>query len=94
MTPGNEVLVQGQMLAHKKPEVALRYLESYPSRGPSLPPLLSAFAVELYRRHKPAIDCAMSAHAKKRYNLLADFVWGFVHDNESVRQEVVRKWMS
>jgi len=67
--------VQAQMLAHKKRDVALSRLES---ADLTLPPLLAAFAVELYRYHKPAINWAMSAHAKTRYDRLDSFVYALV----------------
>ena len=87
----DEVLVQAQMLAYKKPDEAFALVESLPP-GATLSPLLAAFLVELYRYHKPAIDWAMSARAKTRYSLMASTVWGFVHNDESIRMEVVRKW--
>jgi hypothetical protein len=86
------VLVQAQMLAHKKPDSALSVLESYLSPDVLLPPLLAAFAVELYRYHKPAINCAMAERAKTRYGLLDSFVHALLLGDDATLDEVARKW--
>ena len=90
----DEDLVRAQMLAYKKADDVLPYLESYPSSGMALPPFLAAFAVELYRYHMPEINMKLSRHAKTRYELLESFVWGLLSDNDELRQEVVRKWLT
>jgi len=85
-------LVQAQMLAFKKADETLPHLESYLSPGDLLPPLLAAFAVELYRYHKPAINTIVSAYVKTRYDLLGSFVHALVLGDHDMLDEVARKW--
>jgi len=62
------------------------------SPGLNLPPLLAAFAVELYRYHCPSIHLKVSDHAQKQYDLLTEFVWGLLVEDGDLLDEVARKW--
>lgn len=88
----DEVHVEAQMLAYKKADEAFSLVESHLSSGALLPPLLAAFAVEVYRYHMPYINAKLSPRAKTTYELLESLVWAHLSDNNDLLDEVVRKW--
>ena len=85
-------LVQAQMLAHKKPDAALSRLESHLSSSDLLPPLLAAFAVELYRYHKPAIHTQVTDRIQRQYDNLCSFTHALVLGDDDMLDRVARKW--
>jgi len=82
VTPSAATVLTAQPLAHDDDEVQamLRCFEG-PIEGP-LRPLSAAFAVELFRRHRHAIDLVMPHESVRQYNNLCSLMFALVVDRQ------------
>jgi hypothetical protein len=78
VTPSAVTVLAAQPLAHDDDEVQvmLRRFDEEP-----LSPLSVAFAVELFRRHRHAMDLVMSHESTRQYNNLCSLMFALIVDS-------------